>query len=310
MSSPVYEPGQVDITHRYRIRFDLVGPRYVIRLVKMAAILSVWVFFFGVVVLAHLWISVLRLPNRWKVVSRLIRSFNFFLRTILNIKVTLEGEESQIERGGYVIISNHFGYIDGIVLGSLFPVVFVSKTEVKSWPVIGQWTMLGGTIFINRQRKSFVSLTIEEIGRKLKQENNILLFPEGAATNGERMLPFQTAPLAAPLRSRSIIVPVTLAYTSIDEQPVSVANRDLIYCYGDMEFVPHFWKLAGLRSVEVRVTIQPKIECFRYEDNSAGRKKLAADCYNRVLGRISERDRARKDEDEVTPEKSPGLFSS
>lgn len=280
------------------------------RWLKLSAILSLWLLFFGVVTLAHLWISVLKLPNRWKIISRPIRSFNFLLRTILNIKVTVEGDEGQLERGGYVIISNHVGYIDGIVLGALFPVIFVSKREVKSWPVIGQWTTLCGTIFINRQRKSLVSLTTKEIRRKLKQEANILLFPEGAATNGERMLPFQTAPLAAPLRSRSIIVPVTLAYTSIEKQPVSVANRDLIYCYGDMDFLPHFWKLLGLRSVEVRVTIQPKIECFRYEDNSAGRKKLAADCYKRVVGRISGRDRARKDEDEATPENSPGLFSN
>jgi 1-acyl-sn-glycerol-3-phosphate acyltransferase len=207
--------------------------------------------------------------------------------------VTVDGDEGQLERGGYVIIGNHVGYIDGIVLGALFPVIFVSKREVKSWPVIGQWTTLCGTIFINRQRKSLVSLTINEIRRKLDQEANILLFPEGAATNGERMLPFQTAPLAAPLRNRSIIIPVTLVYTSVDEQPVSAANRDLIYCYDDMEFLPHFWKLLALRSVEVRVTIQPKIECVRYEDDSAGRKKLAADCYDRVLGRTSARGRAR-----------------
>jgi 1-acyl-sn-glycerol-3-phosphate acyltransferase len=279
------------------------------RLLKLSAILSLWILFYGVVALTHLWITALRLPSRWKIISRPVRSFIFLLRTILNIKVTVEGDEGQLERGGYVIISNHVGYIDGIVLGALFPVVFVSKREVKSWPVIGQWTTLCGTIFINRQRKSLVSLTIKEIRRKLKQEANILLFPEGAATNGERMLPFQTAPLAAPLRSRSIIVPVTLAYTGIDEQPVSAANRDLIYCYDDMEFLPHFWKLLTLRSVEVRATIQPKVECFRYEDNSAGRKKLAADCYNRVLGRTSNRDKAREDEDEP-PENSPELFSS
>jgi 1-acyl-sn-glycerol-3-phosphate acyltransferase len=259
------------------------------RWVKLAAILSLWAFFFGIVALAHLWVSVLRFPNRWKIVSPLIRSFTLLLRTILNIKVTVEGDEGRLERGGYVIISNHLGYLDGLVLGSLFPVVFVSKKEVKSWPVIGQWTTLCGTIFINRQRKGLVPLLINEISRKLEQEANILLFPEGAATNGERMLPFQTAPLAAPLRSRSIIVPVTLAYRSIEQQPVSVSNRNLIYCYGDMDFMPHFWKLLALRSVEVMVTIQPKIECFRYEDNSAGRRKLAEDCYDRVLGRTSSR---------------------
>ena len=55
-----------------------------------------------------------------------------------------------------------------------------------------------------------------------------------------------------------------------------------------------FLESFGLRGVEVLVTIQPKIECFRYPDNSAGRKKLAEDCYNSVLGRVTEIERIRK----------------
>ena len=267
------------------------------RWIKLLAILSQWLFFFGFLAIVHLWISVLRLPNRWKIVSRWIRGFTWLMRRILNIKITVEGDAGQLERRGCVIISNHFGYLDGIILGSLFPVIFVSKREVKSWPLVAQWMTLCGTIFINRQKKGLIPLAVKEINRKLKQEANILLFPEGAATNGERMLPFQTAPLAAPLRSRAIIVPVTLAYQSIEEQPVSAANRDLIYCYGGMAFAPHFLKLLTLRQVEVRVTIQPKVECSRYEDNSAGRKRLAEDCYKRILGRVSKRDYAQEDEE-------------
>jgi len=163
--------------------------------------------------------------------------------------------------------------------------------------VIGQWMTLTGMIFINRQRKNQVSLLVLEISRKLKEKANILLFPEGDSTNGERMLPFQTAPLAAPLRTRSTIVPVTLVYKCVDDRPVSKANRDLIYWYGDMVFLPHFWKLLSVRSIEAMVTIQPKIECFRYEDNSAGRKRLAVDCYNQVLGRCGKGDLSRGEDD-------------
>ena len=257
------------------------------RLLKLAAFLSLWVVFFVLVAIVHLWISILGLPNRWKILSRLNRNYTLLLRLILNIKVTIAGDEGQLERGGYVIIANHVSYVDGIVLGSIFPIVFVSKREVKKWPIVGQWNVLCGTIFINRQRKKEVGALVREMTRKLRQEANILLFPEGTSTNGEKMLPFQTAPLAAPLRSRSIIVPVTLAYTTIDEQPVTAVNRDFVYWYGDMDFVTHFWNLLGRRGVEVLVTLQPKIECFRYADNSAGRKKLAEDCYNRVLGRVT-----------------------
>ena len=259
------------------------------RLLKLTAFLSLWIFYFGLVGLAHLWISILGLPNRWKIVSRLNRSFTLLLRTILNIKVTVDGDEGRLERGGYVIVANHTSYVDGIVLGSIFPIVFVSKKEVRRWPVVGLWNILCGTIFIDRQHKQTVGVMVDEMAGKLRQEANILLFPEGTSTNGERMLPFQTVPLAAPLRSRSIIVPMTLVYKRIDDRPVSQANRDLIYWYGDMDFISHFWKLLALRSVDALVTIQPRVECYRYPDNSTGRKKLAEDCYNRVLGRESER---------------------
>lgn len=271
------------------------------RSIKLIAFLSLWALFFGLVVLVHLWISVLGLANRWKIISRLTRNFTFLVRTILNIKITVAGDEGSLERGGYVIIANHVSYVDGIVLGSIFPIVFVSKKEVKSWPVIGQWNTLCGTIFINRQRKETVPALVEEMTQKLRHEANILLFPEGTSTNGERMLPFQTAPLAAPLRNRSIIVPVTLTYKTIEEEPVTVANRDLIYWYGDMEFLSHFWRLMSLRSIEVLVTIQPKIECFHYQDNSAGRKKLAEDCHNRVLGRAAPRDPIPEEEEQDSP---------
>ena len=131
------------------------------RLLKLTAFLSMWAFFFGLVALVHLWVSILGLPNRWQIISRLNRSFTFLLRLILNIKVTVTGDQGALERGGYVIIANHVSYVDGIVLGSIFPIVFVSKLEVKSWPIIGFWNVLCGTIFINRQRKDEVGELID-----------------------------------------------------------------------------------------------------------------------------------------------------
>ena len=279
------------------------------RLLKLAAFLSLWVVFFALVTIVHLWISVLGLPNRWKIISRLNRNYTLLLRLILNIRVSVTGDEGQLERGGYVIIANHVSYVDGIVLGSIFPIIFVSKREVKSWPIIGQWNVLCGTIFINRQRKIQVASLIRQMTRKLKQEANLLLFPEGTSTNGEGILPFQTVPLAAPLRNRSIIVPVTVTYKTIDDQPVTTANRDSVYWYGDMEFVTHFWNLLALREIEVLVTIQPKIDCFRYSDNSVGRKKLAEDCYNRVLGRGTEEITMAEDVSDNTDEPSTLLSS-
>ena len=256
------------------------------RSLKLAAIVSLWAVFVCFILLVHLWISVLRLRDRWAIISRLTCGLTYLLRRVLNINVTVAGDAGSFEGGGKVIISNHLSDVDGIVLASIFPVVFVSKREVRKWPLVGWWSILCGTIFVDRQRKKLVGLLVTETSRKLREGTHILLFPEGHATNGERTLPFQTVPLAAPLRNRSTIVPVTLVYRSIDDQAVSKTNRDLVYCYDEMAFAPHFWQLLGLRSIEATVTVQPKIECSRYEDNSAGRKRLAADCYDRVSGRF------------------------
>ena len=101
------------------------------RWVKLAALLSLWAGFFVCIALVHLWISVLGLPNRWKIISRLQHSFTFLIRIILNIKLTVVGDAGQVERGGYLIISNHLSYVDGFVLGSIFPVVFTTDREFK-----------------------------------------------------------------------------------------------------------------------------------------------------------------------------------
>ncbi len=78
-----------------------------------------------------------------------------------------------------------------------------------------------------------------------------------------------------------------------------------------MEFVSHFWNLLALRAVDVLVTIQPKIECFRYPDNSVGRKKLAEDCYNSVLGRSAmPQESSAEEESESAFEDSSKLLSS
>src|SRR4030095_3025154 len=99
------------------------------RWIKLIAILSLGLFFFGVLIVLHLCISVLTLPNRSKIVSRWILGFTWSMIRILNIKITVEGDAGQLERGGCVIISNHFGYLDGIILGSLFAVIFASKPD-------------------------------------------------------------------------------------------------------------------------------------------------------------------------------------
>jgi lyso-ornithine lipid O-acyltransferase len=230
--------------------------------------------------------SLFRLP-RLRIASQLMRSFTIILRILLNVKINLEGPTDCLDTRGQLIVSNHLGYLDGIVLGSIFPVIFVTKRQVKRWPVIGQLLMLLGGIFVDREDKKDILRVVDRISKTLRREANVLLFPEGTSTNGEKLLPFQSTFFAAPLICRAVVVPVTLTYRLVDQQPVSAANRDRVYWYGNMSFAPHLWNLLSTNRIEVSVKIHSSIETSELENDSQGRKELSQACYDVIARGVS-----------------------
>ncbi len=197
---------------------------------------------------------------RLRIISLWTRVFNKFLRFIFRIKIVITGERKRLNENGNFIISNHLGYLDGIVLASLFPVVFVSKNEVKSWPLFGLMTRVAGTIYIDRKRKQQSLHYIYRTAHTLKRKANILVFPEGTSTNGEKLLDFQSVHFEAPLTAGSAILPITLYYTKINGQEVDSQNRNKVCWYGQMKLVPHLLGLMRLDNIEVKVIVHPKIE--------------------------------------------------
>ena len=107
------------------------------RWIKLIAILSL--FFFGVLIVPHLCISMLRLPNRWKIVSRWIRGFTWSMIRILNVKITVEGDAGQLERGGCVIISNHFAISMGLFSEAFSRSFLFQNRKLKA----GRWLVSG-----------------------------------------------------------------------------------------------------------------------------------------------------------------------
>ena len=49
---------------------------------------------------------------------------------------------------------NHLSYLDIVTLVAVAPVVFVSKAEVRTWPLIGWLTQCAGTIYLQRDRRA------------------------------------------------------------------------------------------------------------------------------------------------------------
>lgn len=205
------------------------------------------------------------------------------IRRLLHLKVTLDGEALRSNTKGSFIISNHLGYLDGIVLGSIFKVIYVSKLEVKSWGLFGIMANLGGTIFIDRKRKDLSKEYTDKIGNLLKKDINILLFPEGTSTNGFKLLSFQSLFFASPIIAKSPIQPVTVSYTHINGNKLEEKDRDRVCWYGQKPFVNHMFELLSLRSINAKVKIHPVMSTSFYEGNSLDRHNLAKTAYEVIL---------------------------
>jgi 1-acyl-sn-glycerol-3-phosphate acyltransferase len=223
----------------------------------------------------HILLFLINPSLRLRVISHWTRLFNKLLRLILRIKIIVEGRQSRLNENGNFIISNHLGYLDGVVLGSLFAVVYISKSQVKSWPLFGWMTQAAGTIFIDRRKKHKSADYISQTSKVLKSKTNVLVFPEGTSTNGERLLPFQSVHFESPLISSSSILPVSVCYTRVNDQEINPLNRDKVCWYGKMRLIEHLRDVLRLRNIEVKIIIHPKIELDSQSASFYSRKQLS-----------------------------------
>jgi len=241
-------------------------------------LLSLFIFLIATFVL-RIFVGIFYPNYYWRFLSYLNRIFVRSLRVISGARIIIQGKFNIPKTTGNLIISNHLTYFDGIVLGSIFPVIYLSKKEVKSWFLIGWMTSMSGTIFIDRKRKNKSPEYVEEITNKLKNKVNVLLFPEGTSTNGEKIRDFHSVFFQAPLSSKSFILPVTIHYTKINNEPIVELNKDKIYWYDRMPFREHIWQLLRQRNIEVVVNILPVIDTNKFEHSSFGRKQLTKHAY-------------------------------
>lgn len=177
---------------------------------------------------------------------------------LVNVKIRTQGPVPT--RG--VIVSNHLSYLDFLVLSAITPAVFVSKSEVKQWPLFGRLARWSGTLFVQRARRSDVSRLNAEIAQVLDSNVPVVLFPEGTSSDGREVLPFKSSLLEPALRQSHPLCAAHIRYAVKDGE----ARQDVCY-WGDMTLVPHLINLFSKRRVRASVsfTVIPEMPACRKE---------------------------------------------
>lgn len=167
------------------------------------------------------------------------------LLRVVGVEISLQGA---VPAEG-LLVSNHLSYLDILVLGSITPIVFVSKSEVRHWPVLGWLAHQSGTLFIQRGKRSDVARINAQTARVLDSGVLLVLFPEGTSSDGREVLPFKSSLLEPVVGRHHALAVAHLRYRVEDGN----AGEDVCY-WGDMTFGTHLLNLLALRRIRASVS--------------------------------------------------------
>lgn len=148
-----------------------------------------------------------------------------------------------------LLVTNHVSFADIILLSAVQPMVFVSKSDVASWPAIGTIAAAAGTLFVERRRRTDVARVNADLRRVLDAGLLVTLFPEGTSSDGSNVLPFQPSLLQPAVEAAIPVHPAHLSYWGRDQ----VRADDVAY-FGDRDLMPCLMALVNRQTTygEVR----------------------------------------------------------
>lgn len=199
---------------------------------------------------------------------------------LFGIRLHIEGSIAQDKP--VLLVSNHTSWLDITVLSAVAPVSFVAKKEVSRWPFVSWLAKLQRSVFVDRERRSAVGETTNEIMARLAMGDTVVLFAEGTSSDGNRVLPFKTSLFAAAkptakaggeaIDNKGVVVQtLSLVYTRLHGVPINRSARPIVGWFGDMEMQSHAWALLKAGPLDVRIRIGAPIALEAFAD----RKDLA-----------------------------------
>lgn len=156
---------------------------------------------------------------------------------------------------GSLIVANHISWLDIYALNAARPMAFVSKAEVRDWPLIGWLSANTDTVFLRRGSRGHAKIVNAEIDALLNAEKDVAIFPEGTTTDGTHLLNFHGALLQPAVETGRPVQPVAISYHDAD------GRRSLAPAYaGDTTMGECFAAILACRSLTVRVRPTPALD--------------------------------------------------
>jgi 1-acyl-sn-glycerol-3-phosphate acyltransferase len=202
--------------------------------------------------------------------SRLARLWHRSILATLGVELKVSGTR---ETANVLFISNHITWLDISVLGALIPTHFLSKIEVKNWPVIGYLATRAGTIYLERGYHHATAMANHAMQKALEEKHNVVLFAEGTTTEGTPRK-FHGRLMQSAIDAKSQVQPVAIFYP--DETGRSI-NRKILYI-NEMHFLRSAFTILGQKKISAEIHFLTPIFAV-----GKTRNELARYCHDRVI---------------------------
>ncbi len=171
-----------------------------------------------------------------------------------------------------LVVSNHLSYLDILVMSAALPCVFVSKAEVEHWPVFGRYARWAGSVFVRRHDRADAARANVSVADSLHGGVPVVLFPEGATTDGESVLRFHSTMLQPAIDAGAQVTPCSIRY-ELDDGAV---EREVCW-WGDMALLPHVLNLLAKKTIRATIAFGEPMP------PTGDRKQLSQTLHGQVL---------------------------
>jgi 1-acyl-sn-glycerol-3-phosphate acyltransferase len=162
-----------------------------------------------------------------------------------------------------LLVSNHVSWLDIFAVYAAAPGLFVAKSEIRDWPVVGDLVRRVGTLFIERGSRRHARRTNERIAAALESGRLVAVCPEGTTTDGRSLRHFHAALLQPAIDAAAQVLPVALRFVDGDG-----VQTDAPSYVGDTSLAQSVWRIASMPSMAVELRFAPCVNadgCHRRE---------------------------------------------
>ncbi len=151
--------------------------------------------------------------------------------------------------GPLLLVANHISWLDIVVLHAAHHCRFVSKEDVRRWPLVGTLATGAGTLYIQRESRRDALRVVHHMARALTDGDILAVFPEGTTGDGNSLLPFHANLIQSAITAQAPVQPVALRYTD----GATGAHSQAMSYIGDETLVGSLWRTLCASGVRANV---------------------------------------------------------